>query len=222
MPTTPLELRAEPRSVLGKHVRRLRHQGLVPANIYGHGASRAIQAPANILEHLLAHGGRTGLITIAVDGTPQTALLKGIQRDPRSGALLHIEFQAVSLEESVTSTVPLRFTGEATAATKLGGILTHQRTELRVAARAADLPSAIEVDLSPLQELHSAIHVSDLPTASSYTILDPVEEVVAIVLPPKVEAEELEAAAAAEEAAEGEPAEAAAGEAPSEAPTEEA
>jgi large subunit ribosomal protein L25 len=205
---TPIELRAEPRSVLGKHVRRLRRQGLVPANIYGHGASRAIQAPARDLDHLLAHGGRTGVVAIVVDGGSETALLKEIQRDPRSGKLLHIEFQAVSLEESVTSVVPLRFVGESTAVTKLDGVMTHPRTEVRVTARARDLPEAFEVDVSTLTELHGAIHVSDLPASSSYTILDPPDEVLAIVLPPKVEVEEVaeavEAAEAEAEAAEAE------------------
>src|ERR671927_138684 len=123
MPQT-LELSAEPRDVFGKHVRRLRRQGIVPANIYGHGSSRAIQAPASAVEHLLAHGGRTGIVTIAVDGGTETALLKTIQRDPRSGYVLHVDFQAVSLEESVTATVPLRFIGESPAASKLGGIMT--------------------------------------------------------------------------------------------------
>src|SRR5919199_6156635 len=99
MPTHTLELHAEPRTVLGKHVRRLRRHGLVPANIYGHGASRPIQAPSRALEHLLAHGGRTGVVAITFDGTSETVLLKEIQRDPRSGHILHVEFQAVSMEE---------------------------------------------------------------------------------------------------------------------------
>src|SRR5436305_387334 len=188
MPQT-LELSAEPRGVFGKHVRRLRRQGIVPANIYGHGDSRAIQAPARVLEHLLAHGGRTGLIAIAVDGSSETALMKGIQRDPRSAQLLHVEFQAVSMDESVTSTVPLRFVGESPAVTKLGGILTHPRTEVRVTARASDLPESIEVDLSSIQELHGAIHVSDLAESPNYKITDAPEDVLAMVQPPRVEVE---------------------------------
>ena len=190
--------------MFGKHVRRLRRQGLVPANIYGHGASRAIQAPARALEHLLAHGGRTGVVSVGFDGRSETALMKGVQRDPRSGKLLHVEFQAVSMEESVTSSVPVRFVGESIAVTKLDGVMTHPRTELHVTARAADLPDVIEVDVSTIRELHGAIHVSDLPPSAAYRIVDPPEEVLAIVLPPKVEAEELEAAAeeAAAEAAE--------------------
>ena len=190
--------------MFGKHVRRLRRQGLVPANIYGHGASRAIQAPARALEHLLAHGGRTGVVSVGFDGRSETALMKGVQRDPRSGKLLHVEFQAVSMEESVTSGVPVRFVGESIAVTKLDGVMTHPRTELHVTARAADLPDVVEVDVSAIRELHGAIHVSDLPPSAAYRIVDPPEEVLAIVLPPKVEVEELEAAAeeAAAEAAE--------------------
>jgi large subunit ribosomal protein L25 len=199
---TQIDLTAEVRDVFGKHVRRLRRQGLVPANIYGHGASRPIQAQARAVERLLAQGGRTGVVTIAVNGGSQTALLKTMQRDPRSGQILHVDFQAVSMDESVTSGVPIRFVGESLAVTKLDGVMTHPRSELHITARAADLPDVIEVDVSSITELHGAIHVSDLPTSGSYTITDPPEEVLALVLAPKREAEEVEAEAEAEAAAE--------------------
>jgi large subunit ribosomal protein L25 len=144
-------------------------------------------------------------VAIAIDGDSETALVKGIQRDPRSAQILHIEFQAVSLNESVTSTVPLRFVGESEAVTKLDGVLSHPRSEVHITARARDLPDVIEVDLSSLTELHAAIKVSDLPTSGAYTVVDSPDEVLAIVLAPKVEAEEVpelteEAAAAAAEA----------------------
>lgn len=223
---TQLELTAEPREVFGKHVRRLRREGIIPANIYGHGASRAIQAPVRALERLLAAGGRTSVIAISFDGRSETALLKALQRDPRSAQIIHADFQAVSMEEEVTSVVPIRFVGESEAVTKLDGIMTHPRTELHVTARAADLPDVVEVDLSVLTELHAAIHVADLPATRAYRVLDPPEEVLAIVQPPKREAEEAEAleeaaaqaeAPAAPEAAEAaEPAAESAGEASAE------
>jgi large subunit ribosomal protein L25 len=177
----------------------------VPANIYGHGDSRAIQAPARVLEHLLTHGGRTTVISIAFDGRSETALMKAIQRDPRSGQLLHVDFQAVSMEETVTSTIPIRFIGESVAVTKLDGVMTHPITQLRVEARAADLPDGIEVDVTPLQEIHASIKVSDLRQDPKYRVLHPADEVLAVVLPPKIalelEAEAAEAAAEAEAAA---------------------
>jgi large subunit ribosomal protein L25 len=197
---TQLELSADARDVFGKHVKRLRREGIIPANIYGHGASRAIQAPARALERLLAQGGRTGVVAITFDGRSETALLKSLQRDPRTGQILHAEFQAVSMEEEVTSIVPVRFVGESSAVTKLGGVMTHPRTELRVSARAADLPDVIEVDVSAITELHGAVHVADLPPSSGYTILDPPEEVLANVLPQAREVEVEEAAEAEAEA----------------------
>ncbi len=217
---TQLELTAEARAVFGKHVRRLRRQGIVPANIFGHGASRAIQAPLRSLDRLLAQGGRTGVITISFDGQSQTALLKGLQRDPRSGHLLHMDFQAVSMEESVTSTVPVRFVGESVAVTKQDGIMTHPRSELHITARAGDLPDAIEVDVSSITELGGAIHVGDLPTSATYTINDAPEEVLAMVEAPKREVEAEVEAAAAEGAEEGAQPTAEAGQAEAEAAQE--
>jgi large subunit ribosomal protein L25 len=200
---TQLELSAEPRDVFGKHVKRLRREGIIPANIYGHGASRAIQAPARALDRLLASGGRTSVIAISVDGRSETALLKGVQRDPRSGQVVHVDFQAVSMDQEVTSVVPVRFVGESPAVTRFDGIMTHPRTELHIAARAADLPDAVDVDVSVITDLHGAIHVSDLTASSTYRIVDPAEEVLAIVLPPKREVEEAAVEEEAAEAAEG-------------------
>jgi large subunit ribosomal protein L25 len=209
---TQLELSAEPRTVFGKHVRRLRREGIVPANIYGHGESRAIQAPVRSLERLLAEGGRTSVVAIAFDGRSETALLKSMQRDPRSGQILHIDFQAVSMDQEVTSVVPVRFIGESDAVTKLDGVMMHPRSELHVTARAADLPDVVEIDVSSITELHGAIHVGDLPASSTYSVVDPADEVLAIVLPPKREVEEEVAAAAEEAAAEAEAAAETAGE----------
>jgi len=201
-----LELSADVRDVFGKHVKRLRRQGIVPANIYGHGASRPIQAPARVVERLLAQGGRTGVVAISFDGRSETALLKDLQRDPRSGQIMHVDFQAVSMEEEVTSVVPIRFVGESSAVTRLDGVMTHPRNDLHITARAGDLPDVIEVDVSVITELHGAILVSDLPPSSTYVVADPPEEVLAAVLPPKREAEEgaEEAAAEAPAAAEAE------------------
>src|SRR5262249_36109392 len=138
---------------------------------------------------------RTSVVAIAFDGRTETTLLKALQRDPRSGQIVHIDFQAVSMEEEVTSVVPVRFVGESAAVAKLDGVMMHPRTELHVIARAADLPAVVEVDLSVITDLHGAIHVSALPLSSLYRVTDPQEEVLAIVLPPKREVEVEEAAA---------------------------
>ena len=160
---------------------------------------------------MLAHGGRTGLVQITVgDAQPQTALLKTYTRDAKSGQLLHLDFQAVRMNETVSSTVPVHFVGEPPAV-RQGGVLVHSMSEVKIEALVRDLPEAIEVDLSGLEAFHDAVKVADITPPQGVTLLDPPEEVVAVVLPPTIEEEVVEAAPeAAEEgeraAAEGAPA----------------
>ena len=215
MPANRVELTAAPRTVLGKRVRHLRRDGLVPANIFGRGPSRAIQAPERAVDQLLTRGGRSGLVSILVDGQSQTALLKTLQRDPRSGRVMHLDFQAVALDQVVSTAVPLRFTGEPPAVAREGGVLTHPVSELTVEALASNLPDAIEVDLSGLEELHSAIKVADLTPPEGVKFVDSEDQTVAVVLPSRAQVEaEAEAEAGETPAAE---AGAPAGEEPAEA-----
>jgi large subunit ribosomal protein L25 len=203
MPANRVELTAAPRTVLGKRVRHLRRDGLVPANIFGRGPSRAIQAPERAVDLLLSRGGRTGLVSIVVDGQSQTALLKTLQRDPRSGRIVHLDFQAVALDQVVSTAVPLRFVGEAPAVAREGGVLTHPVSELTIEALASNLPDAIEVDLSRLEELHSAIKVGDLTPPEGVKFVDSEDQTVAVVLPSRAQVEAEAEAEAEGPAAEG-------------------
>ncbi len=204
MPANRVELTAAPRTVLGKRVRHLRRDGLVPANIFGRGPSRAIQAPERAVDLLLSRGGRTGLVSIVVDGQSQTALLKTLQRDPRSGRVVHLDFQAVALDQLVSTAVPLRFVGEPPAVARESGVLTHPVSELTVEALASNLPDSIEVDLSGLEELHAAIKVGDLTPPEGVKFVDSEDQTVAVVLPSRAQVEaEAETEAGEAPAAEG-------------------
>ena len=66
------QLRAEPRSIVGKKVKSLRRQGLVPANVYGHSASTAIQVPARDVANTIHRAGRTQLVDLAIGGESNT------------------------------------------------------------------------------------------------------------------------------------------------------
>ncbi|MBI2755555.1 MAG: 50S ribosomal protein L25 [Chloroflexi bacterium] len=206
-----IELAAQTRTVTGKHVARLRREGIVPANIFGHGASRAIQAPLRALEHLFAEGGRTHLVSLLVEGAAQPALVKSFTRDSRTGKLTHVDFQAVSMTERVSSTVPVRFTGEAPAVRSLGGVLLHPMTELKIEALAGNLPESVEVDLTGLVELGSSIHVSHLTPPSGVLFLDPPDTVIAVVNAPITEEEPAGGESAADAASTAAPADPASG-----------
>ena len=197
-----IELRAEPRSITGKKVRFLRRQGVVPANVYGHADSRAVQIPERQAEQVLARAGRTQLITLAVDGETTPVLVKDFQRHPIRRSLLHVDFYRVAMTETLRIDVPLRLVGEAPGIREFDATLLQSMTTVSAESLPGDLPEAIDVDLSVLTDLDAAIHVRDLKAPAGVTIVADPEELVAKLLPPTVErVEEPEEAVAEAEGA---------------------
>ena len=199
-----IELRAEPRSVVGKQVRALRRSGTIPANVYGHGGSTAVQMAVREAERVLARAGRTHLIELAMDGgAPTTVLVKDYQRHPTRGSLLHVDCYRVAMNETLKIDVPLQLVGEAPGIKAYDASVFQSLTTVSAESLPRDLPEAIPVDMSVLTDLDSAVYVRDLPVPSGVTITADPDELVVKLLPPTVE-EEPEEAAVAE--AEGEPA----------------
>ena len=208
-PVNTLELKAEPRSVLGKKVRFLRRQGILPANVYGHAASTAIQLPAREAERVIARAGRTQLISLAMDGgQPTTVLVKASQRHPTRGSLLHVDFFRVAMDERLKVDVPVRLVGDAPAVKQHDASVLQAATTVNVESLPADLPEAIEVDISGLEDLDSTLHVRDLRAPGGVTILTDPEELVVKMLPPTEEEAPAEAAEETPAVATGETAEA--------------
>lgn len=205
------KLSARPRTVRGKHVAQLRRDGLLPAVVYGAGVeSQAISIDAHEFELLHRGTGRHALIDLSIEngmtGTP--VLLQSIQEHPLSRLPLHVDLLVVNLEEERTVDVPIAFVGESEAVEKQGGVLLHMRDAVLVRAKPDNLPSAIEIDLSPLVDFESVLHASDLVIPEGVTLITELHEPVARVQPPRTEEEPVvaEAAEAPEGAAEGAPA----------------
>jgi large subunit ribosomal protein L25 len=206
-----IELRARPRATLGKRVRFLRRKGIIPANVFGHAiTSLAVELDAKAFREAFARAGRNALITLTVDGAtePRLVLIRGIQRRPTTGELLHVDLYQVSLTEKIRTSVPLVFVGSAPGVAA-GGVLLESLNAVEVECLPTDLISAIEVDLSGLAEIGDAILVRDLKVQPGITILTHGDELVVKVLPPEKEevpaapTEEAVAAAPAAEAKEG-------------------
>ena len=106
---TKVELKVTPRDVLGKKVSRLRREGVIPANVYGHGLdSVAIQVPKDELVHVMRTAGRNEIVYLRLDGEePRPTFLRQVQRNPVTDAILHADFYQISLKEKVRLEVRL-------------------------------------------------------------------------------------------------------------------
>lgn len=197
-----IELSAKPREVLGKKVRFLRRQGITPANLYGNNVkSTALQIDTVELKNAIAKAGKSSLVSLKIDGArrPRMIIFRDIQRNPLTGAFLHVDLYQVKMEEKIRLEVPLAFVNEAPAIKNQGGILVQNMNSVEVECLPANMPHRIEVDLSVLQEIDQAVHVKDISVEDGVTILTDPEQSIVQIARSRVEVEIAEEAAAAEE-----------------------
>ena len=220
------EIGLDARSASGKANKRLRREGIVPGVIFGlKSDSIPVQVDARTFELLYKRAGRTSVVNLKVDDarSATSAVIKNVQRHPLTGRAIHVDFLRVDLKAEMETDVPLNFSGTAPAVDQTGGTLVTNVSSIHVRALPNEIPHEIVVDVSTLVSLDVAIHVRDLSlNRDQVTVMTDADELVAKVLPPRVE-EELEPVEAVEgeaavegEGAEGEGAATEGGEAASE------
>lgn len=190
---------AQERQITGKRVRILRAQGLTPANISGAAKpSVAIQLPASELIGLLKrHGAGVLRIHIGASANAETAILSRIERNPISTAVLHVDFRRVLLDQVMRSHVPIHFTGEAPAVRVNGGMLLHLLDTVEIESLPGNIPEAVTLDISSLEEMNSILTVADIQIPAKVKIMTSASEPVVTVKAPRIEVVEAEAPAVA-------------------------
>ena len=183
---------AQPRTVVGKKVRQLRNQGLVPIVVYGPKVEPVnLQVPYRQLEVVLMKAGGTNLIDVSVAGKTQTVIAREVQRDILKGTILHADFFAISEDETIRTEVHVTYVGESPMIASREGILLPGTSTLSIETLPRHLMDHIDIDLSTLKEIGAAIHVRDLDLGENIKILnDPDEMLVRIVQPAAARAAE--------------------------------
>src|SRR6202521_801830 len=197
---TSFELVAEFRETQGKGAsRRLRHEGKVPAILYGgHSEAKALTLSHQKLLIMLDNERfYSTILSLKVGDQTQAAILKDVQRHPFKNAIVHVDFQRVEENEKIRVSIPLHFTGAAVSpgVKSQGGLVSHMRTEVEVSCLPKDLPEFIEVDISGLS-LNESIHLSQLKIPDGVTLVDLVKDDAAVVAIHSPRAEEPEPTAA--------------------------
>ena len=198
-------LEVQQRDTFGKqHARALRRDGIVPAILYGRAqGTLTIQLDARTFKQFLRTHGENVIIKMEVGGNTETAIIKEIQRHPvEKQTLVHADFIRISLDEPVTSTVPIVLEGNPTGVQE-GGILEIPLRQVTLHCLPLQLPSDISVDVSGL-DIGDVVHVSDLNLDDDIEILDEPERVIAMVSQPRMQIEEPVEDEEGEEVAEGE------------------
>jgi len=185
-----MELQVQVRKELGKSVKTLRSQGLIPAEFYGRGfPNQTLAVPKADFEKALKSAGESTVITLVVDGKKHASLIHDVQHDRITGEVIHADFYGVHMDEKITARVPVEFAGEAPAVKAEGGVLNKAVSEIEVEALPADLPHSFVVDVSGLTAIDQSIYVRDLKAPKGVEILLDPETAIVTVMPPAPEEE---------------------------------
>ncbi len=195
------ELKVEKRTTLGKKVKKLRKEGIIPGNVYGKEMkSEAVQLPMADFLKVFNEVHETGLVDLKMDSTTLPVLITNVQIHPKSQQPIHADFFKVNLKEKITAKIPVVASeAEPKAVIDKVGLLEQPVMEIEVEALPADLPENIEVNVEGLAVVDDQILVSDLKIPADVTVLAEPSQVVFKI--GELVTKEMEAQAAADEAA---------------------
>lgn len=174
----------------------LRQKGAVPAVFYGpKEAATPIAINGRRLASVWKEAGETTIITLRGAGEDKDTLIKDVQTDPVTGALVHVDFYVLEKGKKITLNIPLEFVGEAPAE-KAGHVISKALHEIEIEVEPKELPQHLDVDLSVLANVGDHITAADIKLPPSATLLTGAEEIVASVTEHIEEKEEAPAPAA--------------------------
>jgi len=204
-----ITIKAELRSVTGKKVRRLRQENWVPGVAYGpEMEAQPIQIARKELVEAYRQAGTSALVGLLMGRQKEAlpAIIREVQRDPISLAILHVDLQLVNLARPITTNVPIHLIGKSPVVEQGLAVLTHGVNEVEIRSLPGDVPAHLTVDLGALIEVDQSIRVSQLVVPESVHVLTDPETVIVFATSIRrlEEAEARAEAKAAEVAAEAE------------------
>jgi large subunit ribosomal protein L25 len=182
-------LEVNKREVVGKAVKQLRADGLVPAVIHDHG-KESVHITAAYVPLLKAYqtAGKHHTVTIKGAGKDYTALIKSADFDPKKQQLRHVVFNAVDANQTVNAEIPVHVKyaegNDASPAERAGLVVLHQLEAVEIEAIPKNLPDALYFDGEKLVEVGDHVTVADIIVPAGVTIKTDASHPLATVFEP--------------------------------------
>jgi len=187
-------LAAEPRTVLGKKVRRLRREGVIPANLVqaGH-PSIAMQVSERALADLVRAQATGQLVELDSPDVSEPVLMDSVEIDTLTNRLVHLTLRKVDLTKRINVMVRVVLEGRAPASDNAEVVVIQDLQEVEVSALPAEIPSSLVADVSGLVDIGDEVVVGDLRAEDGvYEPVDDPEASVIQVTPARTAEEEEE------------------------------
>ncbi|MCF8000416.1 MAG: 50S ribosomal protein L25/general stress protein Ctc [Halanaerobiales bacterium] len=182
-------IEVEKREETGKGAaRRIRRNGLIPGVIYG--GNREPQALTVDPLDLKGKIHSNAIIDLKIDGEEETVMIKDFQKDVIKEEIIHVDFQKISMDETIHITVPIRLVGDAPGVRE-GGVLQQLMREVDIEVLPSDIPDELELNIDELT-LSDSLEVGDLEIPEEVNVINSLDDVIVTVVAPSEEVEEEE------------------------------
>jgi len=201
-----VSLSGSPRESVGKKdASQVRAAGNVPCVLYGGEDQKHFSINA-IEFNKFIYTPDVFIYELDLNGTKVNAIIRDIQFHPVTDETIHVDFLELVDGKSVTMELPLRLSGNSIGVRNGGRLLSNFR-RVNIKGIPADLPEAVEVDISGLR-IGQFIRVEDLSLPSATILHNPKAVIVGVKMARgAVDEDEEEEGEEGEEGAEGEGAE---------------
>ena len=189
-------LAAEPRTVLGKKVRRLRREGLIPANLVEAGRpSVAMQVSERALADLVRAQAAGHLVDLDSPDISEPVLMDDVEIDTLTNRLVHLTLRKVDLTKPINVMVRVSLEGHAPASDSAQVVVIQNLQDVEVSALPAEIPSSLIADVSNLVDVGDEVVVRDLRAEDGAyePVDDPEASVIQVTAARAVEEDEEEA-----------------------------
>ena len=153
-----MDLSVQKREKFGRAVKTLRREGLIPAELYGHGVENLhLAIPKKEFTKIFKEAGESTMINIVLVSPTgeerRPAMIHDVSYDSLTDEVINVDFYQVRLDEKVKVKVPLNFTGQSPAVKDLGGVLVKAMHDIEIEALPDKIPHAIQVDITQIKNI---------------------------------------------------------------------
>ena len=187
-----LVLTVEYRDVNGKKVSTLRNEGITPVHMYGPGIDpRSLQCDTALVDKIVSEAGGNIPVTINLAGEDdEVCFIREVQYHPVKDVIIHVDFMKVDVNKEVEAQVPVIIQGTSPAVRNLGGTLLQPLQAVTVRALPMEIPAQLTLQAEVLVDYDTNLYVRDLVDMDSVAIINDESEIIASVVPPRIERED--------------------------------
>lgn len=168
---TKQTINAKTRTTTGKSAaKNLRKVGSIPAVVYNEkGEATMLEVNAVEFNKVWRTITKSTPVELKVDGKAKDALIKDVEYNIRTDAVLHADFFAPAADEKIVMKFKVQYSGNPVGVLK-GGFMVKRVPEITVQATIGNLPERVVIDVSKLN-IGDVYKVKDLDLGKNVTVL---------------------------------------------------